>query len=119
MKYGRRDKETKDIREALRNGDSIDKVCYDYDLTFDELIRLMSSYGSGETQKKKNSSYTGEQYISAYSRGFIIRKGNKYFGRYKTLDDAVTVRDWFIRNRWDKRWVNRACRECNVVRCTK
>lgn len=118
MKYTKKDKEAELIRKALRDGDSIDKVCSDYDLTFPELMKLMSSYGSAK-KKKIVSAPSGERYIRKHGDAYILRKGKKYFGRYRTLDDAVVIRDWFLRNRWDKRWVDRACRECNIQRCTK
>jgi hypothetical protein len=118
MKYTKVDKETELIRKALRNGDSIDQVCQDYKISFPDLIKLMGAYGS-ENKKKRTLSHTGEQYIRKYGKGYVVRKKNKYFGKYRTLEDAITIRDWFICHRWDKRWVNRACKECNVVRCTK
>ena len=118
MKYTKKDDETKKIREALRAGDSIDQVCKDYTISFSELIKLMGSYGSGK-RKKVVSAPSGRRYIRKHGDAYIIRKGKKYFGRYRTLDDAVVVRDWFICHRWDRRWVDRACRECNIQRCTK
>lgn len=114
MKYTKKD-EARHIREALRNGDTIDKVCYDYDLTFPELLKRMSSYGSG---KKDSVRYTGERYIMKHYGHYVVRKNHKYFGSYRTLSDAIKIRDWFMVNRWDRRWVDRACRECRVVRCT-
>ena len=116
MEYTKKDDETKKIREALLNGDTINQVCHDYNLTFPELIQRMSSYGSGIKHSMK---YTGEQYIMKHHGHYVIRKSKKYFGTYKSLGDAITVRDWFMSHRWDKRWVNRACRECNIQRCTK
>lgn len=115
MKYTNEDK-AKHIREALLNGDTINQVCHDYDITFHELIQRMSSYGP---RIKHSMKYTGEQYIMKHHGHYVIRKKNKYFGTYRSLSDAITVRDWFICHRWDKRWIDRACRECNVVRCTK
>lgn len=113
MNYTKEDNQK--IREALLNGDTINQVCHDYDLTFPELIQRMSSYGSGKHSMK----YTGERYIMKHHGHYVIRKSKKYFGTYRSLSDAITVRDWFMGHRWDRRWVNRACRECNVVRCTK
>jgi hypothetical protein len=118
MKYTKWDKETEQIRKALRGEDSIDQVCKDYNISFPDLIKLMGAYGS-ENKKKLTLEYTGERYIRKHGNAYILRKGKKYFGRYRTLDDAITVRDWFLCHRWDKRWVDRACRECNIQRCTK
>lgn len=114
MKYTNEDNQK--IREALRSGDSIDQVCHDYNLTFPELLQRMSSYGSGI---KHSAKYTGERYIMKNHGNFVIRKKGKYYGTYGSLSDAIVVRDWFLRNRWDRRWVDRACRECNIQRCTK
>ena len=116
MNYTKKDDETRQIREALRSGDSIDQVCHDYNLTFHELLQRMSSYGSGIKHSMK---YTGERYIMKHHGNYVIRKGKKYFGTYRSLSDAITIRDWFMGHRWDRRWVDRACRECNIQRCTK
>lgn len=110
MKYTNEDN-SKNIREALRNGDSINQVCHDYNITFPELLKKMSSYGSGKTH---TMTHTGERYIMKHRETYVIRKNNKYFGTYRTLSDAVVIRDWLMSHRWDKCWVNRACRECNI-----
>ena len=115
MNYTNEDK-AKNIREALLNGDTIDQVCHDYNITFPELLKLMSSYGSW---KKNNLTYSGERYIMKHRENYVIRKRKNYFGTYKTLNDAITIRDWFISHRWDKRWINKACKECGITRCTK
>ena len=80
------------------------------------MFRRRGSYVIG----KGHFSSTGQLYISTRDGKYYIRNKGRWFGTYKSLDDAVKVRDWFILNgRWDKRWVNRACRECNVERCKR
>lgn len=116
--------DTKQIRSKLKSGDTIDNVCREYDLTLVDLLFHMRRLGDEKDNKKfctgqKNRS-TGHKYISQHTTGrYIIRNNRKHFGTYRTLEDALKIRDWFICNRWDKRWVDRACRECGVERCRK
>ena len=108
---------SQEIRSKLKNGTTINQVCTEYKISFKTLVRLMSRLGRDyETPQDTN---TGELYIT-YKRGrFNVNKGNTYFGGYYTLDDAVRVRDWFIFHRWDKRWIDRACKETGVSRCQR
>ena len=86
----------------------------------------MSRLKPDNTEPKKNRvkyCKTDKKYISKYktrnSEHYVISHGRKYFGTFKTLDDALKVRDWFMVNRWDKRWLDRACKETGVVRCKR
>ena len=109
---------SKKIRSQLQSGMTIDQVCHEHQITFPELLRLMSKLGNEKKNKKEfHSRPTGQLYISEHYGKYIIRKNKKHFGTYRSLEDAVRVRDWFMCQRWDKRWVDRACRECGVVRC--
>ena len=109
------------IRSKLRNGTTIQQICTEYDLTFNELILLMRQLGDEKNRYITNGySRTGQLYITERNGRYYIRKSNRWFGTYKTLDDAVKIRDWFKRNgKWDKRWVDRACKECEVTQCQK
>ena len=109
-----------EIRSKLQNGETIEEVCQEYGISFKILLSLMSSLGSEKDHNREVYGRTGHLYIGFKNERYIIRKNRKHFGTYRTLDDAVKVRDWFICNgRWDKRWVDRACRECGVTRCRK
>ena len=108
----------KEIRSKLLNGETIEEVCQEYQITFPELLRKMSKLGNEKRYNKDSAFRTGHIYIGKSSSGkYVVRKSKTYYGSFKSLDDAVKVRDWFIRNGWNKRWINRACRLTGVKRC--
>ena len=93
-------------------------------MTFPELLQSMSNLGAEPEYRRRGNnrgtySRTGHLYINERDGKYYIRNKGRWFGTYRTLEDAVKIRDWFITHRWDKRWVNRACEETGVVRCTK
>ena len=110
---------SKEIRTKLRNGTTITQICTEYQLTFKDLITLMSKYGNENTFKNTPRKSTGYLYITEHCNRYIIRKNRKHFGTYRSIGDAVRVRDWFIRNGWYQRRLDRACRECGVSRCRR
>lgn len=114
---------SKEIRSKLKSGETIDNVCREYDLTLLDLLSHMRSLGNEKQYQPPNGRRnitTGHKYISQHPTGkYIIRNNRKHFGTYRTLEDALKIRDWFIIHRWDKRWIDRACRECGVTRCRK
>ena len=116
-----------EIRSKLRTGHTIDEVCQEYTITFKELVDYMFELGAEKGYKfhrkhdGREGGYkrSGHLYISERDGKYFIRHAGNWFGTYKSLEDAILIRDWFITHRWDKRWVNRACEETGVVRCTK
>ena len=117
-----------EIRSKLRSGETIQNVCQEYQITFkqlcDYMFRLGNINGKKLPKRKGNGigefNRTGQLYISERDGKYYIRNKGKWFGTYRILEEAVKIRDWFIMNgRWDKRWVDRACRECNIRRCPK
>ena len=110
---------SKEIRSRLLHGATIDTICHDYHLTFSELVQLMSRLGKQKHKDIPSKFRTGHIYITYSSSGrYILRYKRVYYGSYESLNDAVKVRNWFIYNRWDKRWLDRACKETGVSRCT-
>ena len=109
---------SKEIRSKMLNGETIEEVCQEYQITFPELLRKMSKLGNEKRYNKNSTFRTGHIYIGKSSSGkYVVRKSKTYYGSFNSLDDAVKVRDWFIRNGWNKRWINRACRLTGVKRC--
>ena len=109
----------REIRSRLLNGETINTICREYNITFADLVKIMSRYGSEESTKNKQRKGTGHLYISEHCGKYIIRKNRKHFGTYKSLRDAIRIRDWFICNGWYVHRIDRACRECKVERCTR
>lgn len=113
------------IRNDLKNGSTLDEVCNKYSLTFKELLEVFKSdfhsYSKPRKSKKKRTSSTGKKHI--YERGsarsYWIQKEGKYYGHYKTLDDAVAVRNGLILNDWNKDELDTICQKLGVVREVK
>lgn len=100
------------IRDDLWNGMSIDNVCRKYSIPFNMLVAMMK-----QGEPNNSGPKTRELYIVAQDGKWRICRNNQYYGTYNTLADAIKVRDWFIYNMFDKRKIDRACRECGVERC--
>ena len=98
-----------EIRARLKSGESIEKVCTEYNLTFAELTDMLK-YANPIKPKKL------PKYISKRDGHYFLRKGNTYYGSYRTLEDAKKVRDYFIYGRWDKRKIDEACEKVGVKR---
>ena len=45
-----------------------------------------------------------------------LRKDDKHYGTYYSLEDAIKVRDYFIYNGWRKDKVDKVCDELGVIR---
>ena len=113
------------IRNELKGGSTIDEVCNKYNLTFKELLKVFKSdfhsYSKPRTPKKKRKSSTGVKYV--YMRGNVkrywIQKGGEYYGHYKTLSDAVAVRNGLILNDWNKDELDTICQKLGIEREVK
>ena len=114
-----------EMRTRLCNGETIDDVCREYNISFGDLVFLMMGLNSQRRNHNTRYNSIGYKYIREVvhiPRGktrYVIKKRNKLFGTYSTLEDAIKVRDWFICHRWDNRWVDKACRETGVERCKR
>lgn len=110
------------IRNDLKNGVTLNEVCKTYNLTFKELIKVFKqdfhSYTKPRCMEGRRTSATGERYIYQRHTGhtFWIQKGNAYYGYYKTLTDAVAVRNGLIINDWDKNKLDNICKKLGVKR---
>lgn len=104
------------IRQDLRNGLTIGKVCTKYNLSFKELCEILNNVTRGRPVNKS----TGEMYITPCSTGdVVLSKNNVHYGQYSCVEDAVRVRDYFIFHGWSKRRLDEVCELLGVVRCRK
>ena len=99
------------IRSRLKSGDTIDEVCREYHLTFEELVCRLHRQPSGS-----RISRCSELYITVIDGRYVLRKNNVYYGSYSSLGDAKRVRDYFILHRWDKRKIDEVCEKVGVKR---
>ena len=110
------------IRNDLKNGSTISEVCEKYHLTFKGLLKVFkqdfNSYTRPHNVGGRRTSATGERYIYQKNAGntFWIQKGGQYYGYYKSLTDAVAVRNGLIINNWDKNELDTICQKLGVKR---
>lgn len=105
------------IRQELLQGTSIETVCLNHNISFQDLFKLCHSDNLKDYNPKIDGLTTGELYISKKGEDyFYLRKGQVYYGAYYSLEDARKVRDYFLFNRWDKRKLDSVCSIVGVVR---
>ena len=83
---------------------SITDACTKHCISFKEAVALLSKYNP--YPKKTKFVQIDEPHINKYGNRFIIKKSIKgklqHFGSYKTLEDAIKVRDYMMEHGWDK-----------------
>lgn len=94
----------KELREDIKKM-TLDEVCEKYNLTFKEIVEYTSKHRPRKKRKVyKRCEQPEEQYISCYHGKYHIRKtinGTlKHFGTYETLEDAIIMRDYLMKNGW-------------------
>lgn len=108
------------VRTKLKNGSSIESVCKEYNLTFNDLFKLLEKGTDLPRDPNPEASCsTGELYITKRTKGrkrYFLRKNGVFYGSYKSLEDAKKVRDYFIMHRWDKRKLDEVCKKVGVKR---
>ena len=104
-----------EIRTQLQNGSTIETICEKYKLTFHDLWDIFKNDAQGQGRPKRKT-HKKHLYITERDGKYFIRKSNVFYGTYHSLEDAVKVRDYFIYHRWDKRNVDKVCRELGVER---
>lgn len=101
-----------EIRSKLQQGKTINEVCKEYHLTFQQLFQMLNGGVVGASV----SQTTGVLYITKSGERYVLRKDDKHYGTYYSLEDAIKVRDYFIYNGWRKDKVDKVCDELGVIR---
>jgi hypothetical protein len=104
----------KEIRNKLQEGYTIDNICSEYDLTFEEVLKMMDAFKDVEDNQSNDSLY-----ISKSRDKFKIRKCNVNYGSYNSLEDAKRVRDYLIHHNWIVNDLDTICNLLKVERCKK
>ena len=106
-----------EFQRDLNNGMSIEDACRKHKTTLAKAFEILHYK---DTNKRKTLGNCGESYIryDETSGTYLLRKRvNKkytYFGRYKTLEDAIKVRDYMMTHGWYKHRLNSIREELNV-----
>lgn len=104
-----------EIKDKLKDGKSIDEICSEYNLSFKEVLDIVKKNKWGNVPNKT----TTLLYISKSRGKYKLRKCNKNYGSYNSLEDAKKVRDYFMINGWDSEKLDDICDKLNVNRCVK
>ena len=94
-----------ELKQDFKSQMTIGEVLIKHGLTFKEAVALCS-IKQPRKPKKSSRHYepTGEEYIRKYGRKYVIRRNikgkQKWFGSYKTLEDAIKVRDCLNEEGW-------------------
>ena len=113
------------FKEDMRSGMPIEDVLEKHNVDFSTAWKLMkkSSDPRRKINKKKSRS---KKHVSKADRKYINRSGKKYyvrknlkgktivFGSYKTLQDAMKVRDCLVKEGWDKSKLKSIWKKCMV-----
>lgn len=113
----------------LQQGMSISEALTKHNLTFKQAFN--QSHRPKKPRKKRQSrkrntknwvNNTGEKYIQSRDGHYYVRKSIKgetrTFGTYRTLEDAVLLRDYCMEHGWKQHSIDRYCEILGIERCT-
>ena len=113
----------REFQQDLNNGMTIEEACCKHKVTFQQAFNILhyKDVNKDKINRRRNpKGNCGEPYIryDEKSGTYMLRKKvNKkftYFGRYKTLEDAVLVRDYMMTHGWYKNRLNSIRKELGV-----
>ena len=115
----------REFQDDLNNGMSISDACCKHKVSFKRAFEILHFKDTNQDKRKRPTprrplGNCGEAYIryDEKSGTYMLRKKvNKkftYFGRYKTLEDAVLVRDYMMTYGWRKNRLKSIRKELGV-----
>ena len=115
----------REFQQDLNQGMTIEDACRKHKVTFKRAFEILHYKDVNKDKIKRPTprrplGNTGEPYIryDEKSGTYMLRKKvNKkftYFGRYKTLEDAVQVRDYMMTHGWYKHRLDSIRKELGV-----
>jgi len=113
------------IQNELKQGATINEVCYKYNITFKYLMEHIpnAAYLKPHTLKKhkKTDGLTVSKNILEKNGKYYLRKTidkkHRSFGTYNTLEDAQRVRDYCDLHGWKQRYIDIYCQRLGIIRC--
>ena len=78
---------------------TIEEALKKHELTFKYACDNMPRAITKKPTKKKNPSKN----ISINQGKYLVRKNDVYYGRYKTLKEAMRIRDYMEKHGWNKK----------------
>ena len=106
----------------IRNGMTIQDALTKHGLTFLEAFQKTKKPKNQKKKKKKKwVSITEEKYIQSRNNHYYVRKTingrTRLFGTYKTLEDAVKIRDYCMEHGWKQYSIDKYCEILGIERC--
>lgn len=115
------------FQQDLRNGMTLEATLQKHQLTlievWTELNRSTAGRPSEKKQYKNNTGLdpTGEKHIFKRNGRYTLRKYSRgktrMYGVYRSMEDAVRVRDYCMEHGWVQRNIDRYCKILDVERC--
>ena len=106
------------FQDDLQKGMTIEEACRKHGMSLQEAFTKMP-----RTLGKKPSTSTGEKYITKHGGNYLVRKYIKghyrSFGNYKSLQEAILVRDYCVQHGWEQDQLDEYCQILNVERCKR
>ena len=98
-----------ELKKDMRSYMTIEEVLQKHSVSFADAVRLCSKTQSrkpnGKGKPQRVYERTDAEKIYKYGRKFVIKKKvdgkQRWFGSYKTIEDAVKVRDYMNENGWE------------------
>lgn len=108
----------KEFQQDLKNGMTIEDALNKHDLSFKEALSMCPKSNTSKKRQKIDALKNRGRYIQQQRNWFRVRKniGGKTvdFGGYKSLEDAIQIRDYLIENGWNVVKRNQACKELGI-----
>ena len=104
----------------LQNGMSIAEALQKNDVSFKEATERLCHSKPRRKKKKKKQQLRAAKYIQKRDGKYYVRKTVEgrtvMFGTYRTLEDAIKVRDYCIEHGWYQKRIDAICEKLGVER---
>ena len=109
----------KGFQQDLRDGMTISDALIKHQVTFKEAVDSMPRPVTNNKQRKPVTHK--QRYITGRSGHHYLRKQvrgkTRVFGTYKTIEDAVRMREHCEKHGWKERSIDKYCKELGIERC--
>lgn len=112
-----------EFRKDMRSGMPLEDVLKKHNVSFNTAWGIMSRNNDPRRVKKKKKkksrrTKTNRKYVSKMGKKYYVRKRVnrkvQVFGSYKTLKDAIKVRDCLIEEGWNKNKLKSIWKKCGI-----
>ena len=112
------------FQQDLKNGMTIHDALCKHGLTFKQAVLSVSKPRKKQKKNYKQRTHSSnEKYIIGRDGHYYLRKNvngsTLMFGTYKTLEDAIRMRNHCIEHGWKQKSIDRYCEVLGIERCKK